>query len=295
MTELEQHYNKFNEDKRLLRRHGKVEFITTMKYIHKYLECKKLELGLVDEKQKMPFDWLDYIKDEISVQVSAQEKDRNQQIKILDIGAGTGRYSGALAAEGYDVTAVELVKYNLGILKKNYPNVTAYQGNAMKLKRFENETFDVTLLFGPMYHLYTLEDKAKALSEAKRVTKKGGLILVAYLMNEYSVLTYAFKEGHAKKCIADGRLTADFKTKAEEKDLYDYMRLEDIAAVNDLVGGLERQQMIAADGAADYMRLVLNAMDEETFQLFIQYHLSTCERPELLGASAHTVDILKVL
>ena len=38
--------------------------------------------------------------------------------KILDIGAGTGRYSVALAEEGYDVTAVELVKYNLGILKK---------------------------------------------------------------------------------------------------------------------------------------------------------------------------------
>ena len=40
----------------------------------------------------------------------------NQQ-KVLDVGAGTGRYSVALAEEGYDVTAVELVKYNLGILK----------------------------------------------------------------------------------------------------------------------------------------------------------------------------------
>ena len=81
MTELEKYYNKFNEEKRLTSRHGQVEFITSMKYIHKYLPVDK-------------------------------------SAKILDVGAGTGRYSVQLAEEGYDVTAVELVKYNLGILKK---------------------------------------------------------------------------------------------------------------------------------------------------------------------------------
>ena len=60
--ELEQYYNKFCEEKRLTRRHGNIEYITSMKYIHKYLE-------------EMPCD-----------------------AKILDVGAGTGRYSVALAA-----------------------------------------------------------------------------------------------------------------------------------------------------------------------------------------------------
>ena len=86
----------------------------------------------------------------------------------------------------------------------------AYQGNALKLSRFADETFDVTLLLGPMYHLYTFEDKVKALCEAKRVTKKNGLIFVAYLMNDYGVLMYGFKENMAKKCLEDGRLTEDF-------------------------------------------------------------------------------------
>ena len=104
--ELVNYYNKFCEEKRLARKHGNVEFVTSMKYIHKYLE------QLPDEA------------------------------KILDVGAGTGRYSVALAKEGYDVTAVELVKYNLGILKQKGSLVKAYQGDARKLKRFSDDSFD---------------------------------------------------------------------------------------------------------------------------------------------------------
>lgn len=79
---------------------------------------------------------------------------------------------------------------------------------------------------------------------------------------------------------------------SEAEDLYDYVRIEDINRLDE-EAGLQRIKLIAADGPANYMRPVLNAMDEETFELFIQYHLTTCERPELLGASAHTVDILR--
>ena len=255
MTELEQYYNKFNEEKRLNSRHGKVEFLTSMKYIHQYLG---------DDKTK----------------------------KILDVGAGTGRYSVALAEEGYDVTAVELVKYNLGILKKKNSSVKAYQGNALKLSRFGDEEFDLVLVFGPMYHLYTFEDKVKALTEAKRVVKKNGVILVAYLMNEYSILTYGFKENHILECLENGKITEEFRVNPDREDLYDYVRLEDMDAYNK-AAGLERIKVISADGPSDYMRPVLNAMDEETFETFIRYHLSVCERPELVGAGSHTVDILK--
>lgn len=275
MNELIAHYNKFNEDKRLTRRHGQVEYITTMQYIHKYLE------------------------------ILQGENAKDTTLQILDIGAGTGRYAVELAKEGHDVTAVEYVKYNLGRLKQN-ANVAkkdcqeagkefllqAYQGDARKLKRFAEDTFDLTLLFGPMYHLYSFEDKLQALMEAKRVTKPDGYILVAYLMNEYGVLTYGFKEGNAIACIKDGRLDDNFHCHSTEKDLYDYVRLEDMKELRD-AAGMEHVQTISADGPADYMRRELNAMSEEMFAKFIEYHLSTCERPELLGAGAHTVDILR--
>lgn len=256
-TELEKYYNKFCEEKRLTRRHGYVEYVTSMKYIHEYLPQGKKET-----------------------------------IKILDVGAGTGRYSVQLAGEGYDVTAVELVKYNLGILKSKKSSVKAYQGNALNLSRLEADQFDMVLVFGPMYHLYTKEDKVKALKEAKRVVKPDGIILVAYCMNEYSILTYGFKEGHMKESIRNQKVDDSFHVRSKEEDLYDYVRIEDIDAI-DQAAGVKREKLIAADGPANYMRTVLNAMDEETYQLFIQYHLSTCERKDLLGASAHTLDIVR--
>ena len=258
MNELERYYNKFPEEKRLNSRRGQVEYRVSMKYIHEYIPS-----GVPREK-----------------------------VKILEIGAGTGRYSVALANEGYDVTAVELVKYNLGILKSKGSSVKAMQGNALNLKKLQDDYFDVTLLFGPMYHLFGEADKKQALAEAKRVTKPGGVILVAYCMNEYSVLTYAFKEGHIGECMQEKRLTEDFHTVSQKENLYDYMRIEDIDALLE-DSGLTRIKIISPDGPSSYMRSVLNRMSEEEFEHFVEYQMATCERMDLIGAGAHTVDILR--
>lgn len=260
MTELEEYYNKFNEEKRLNSRHGQVEFTTSMHYIHQYLA----QLGAERERA---------------------------DIRILDIGAGTGRYSVPLAEEGYDVSAIELVKHNLGRLKQKSSSVKAYQGNAMNLKRFEDDSFDVTLLFGPMYHLHAKEDQLQALKEAKRVTKKGGYIFVAYIMNEYSVITYAFKERHILESMQEGMLDETFHCTETANRLYSMVRLEDIARLNEQAE-VSRLKIIAADGAANYIRPYLNALTEEEFEAFIRYHMATCERMDLMGASSHTVDIL---
>lgn len=275
MTELEAYYNKFNEEKRFNSRHGQVEYRVSMKYIHRYLEEAAVKLT----NAAVP---------DCDGDVCAARS----QIKLLDIGAGTGRYSVALAEEGYDVTAVELVRYNLGILKKKASSVKAMQGNALNLKKLASDSFDVTLLFGPMYHLFGFEDKRTALREAKRVTKPGGVILVAYCMNEYSVITYGFKERHVLACMAEQRFTEDFHTISAPSMLYDYMRIEDIDALNE-AEGLERIQIISPDGPANYIRPFLNQLSEEEFEAFVQYQMAVCERADLIGAGAHTTDILR--
>lgn len=264
MNKIEQYYNKFNEEKRLNSRHGQMEFRVTMKYIHTYLD------RLMQER----------------------EYTSRADLKILDIGAGTGRYSVPLSEEGYSVTAIELVRYNLGILKQKKSNVCAMQGNALNLKKLQSDSFDLTLLFGPMYHLLTREEKLKALSEAKRVTKQGGIIAVAYVMNEYAVVMYGIAEKKLLDSISSKMLSEDFHVVPGEDSLYDFVRIEDINSLNKEVG-LVREVILSPDGPANYIRSFVNKLDEESFEQFVRYQMATCERQDLIGAGAHTVDILR--
>lgn len=248
------YYNKFNEDKRFNSRHGKIEYITSLKYIYMYLT-----------KMENP--------------------------KILDVGAGTGKYSIKLAQDGYDVTALELVKHNLRVIEKKSSQVKAYLGNAIDLSKFDSESFDLILLFGPMYHLISDQDKIKALSEAKRVVKKNGIIMVAYIMNEYAIITHGFMDNNIKDAINNHLVDKSFHITPKENDLYSYVRFADIDNFNKMVG-LKRKKILTTDGPANYIRKYLNKMDDETFELFLNYHFKTCENIELLGASAHVLDIL---
>ena len=155
---VKRYYNNYNEDARLTRKSRLPEYLLTMEYIEKYL-----------------FDGA----------------------KILEIGAGTGRYSIALAEKGYDITAVELVPHNIEIMKKKVKpkyNITIYEGNAVDLSFLEDETYDIVLLLGPMYHLFNDDDKHAAISEAIRVTKKGGVIYAAYCNNETRMYKMFYKK-----------------------------------------------------------------------------------------------------
>lgn len=253
LNEIEQYYCKFNENKRLLSRHGQVEFNTTIHYIKKYIK---------------------------------------KGMKVIDIGAGTGRYSMALTELGCKVVAVELVKQNLRTLQKNAPDIEAYQGNALNLKKFDDNTFDITLLLGPMYHLFTFEDKIKALNEAKRITKPNGIIFVAYYMNEYAVITHGFKNNNIIESLNSGKLDRNFHIQNSKTDLYSMERIEDINKYYKTCN-LKRLKIISPDGPADYMRTSLNTMDDKTFKIFKDYVISISSRKELLGAGSHIVDILK--
>lgn len=254
---LNQYYGSYDEDSRLTSRHGQVEFLTTMRYVERYL-CPGA--------------------------------------RVLEIGAATGRYSHHIARMGYAVDAVELVEHNIELFRANTQageNVTITQGNALDLSAFPDETYDVTLLLGPMYHLFTREEQLRALAESVRVTKKGGVIFAAYCMADAAILSYGFKRGEIHNLIRSCKLDPEtFETFSEPWDLFELYRPEDVAALR---RGLNVTPLhfVAADGYALHMRETLSAMDEETYSLFLRYHFATCERPDLIGYSNHTLDIFR--
>jgi len=247
-----------DEDKRLTSQHGRVEYLTTMRYIERYLR---------------------------------------PGMRVLEIGAATGRYSLTLARMGYDVTAIELVQHNIDIFKKKLrpgDTVDLQQGDALNLSRFEDNTFDMTLLLGPMYHLYTTEDQSRALREALRVTKPGGYLYVAYVLSDMAILVNGIKpKGYFWSHLEDGHIDpATYACISYPSDLFQIYRREEIDA---LAAPLPAQRLhyVATDGMARLVQDKLDKMTPERFAKFMEYHYFLCERPDLAGATNHSLDILQ--
>lgn len=254
---LTEYYSGYDEDSRLRSRHGMVEYLTTMRYIEKYLR---------------------------------------PGMRILEIGAGTGRYSHALAQQGYEVDAVELVQHNINIFReKTQPGekVTIRQGNAKDLSMFADDTYDITLLLGPMYHLYTVDDQKQALAEAIRVTKKGGIICAAYCGNEATMVQYCFGRGMLKEERYQKLVDpVTFKAQSDPAELFELYRKEDIdALMADFP--VTRLHYVGTDMATNYMRPVIDEMDDEFFEVYLRYHFIICERSDLVGASHHILDVFR--
>lgn len=256
---LSNYYGDYNEDGRLRSRHGMVEYLTTMRYIEKYLK---------------------------------------PGMRIIEIGAGTGCYSHTLAGMGYRVDAVELVKHNIEVFKQHITEgepVTITQGNALDLKGFESGSYDMTLLLGPMYHLFTEQEQKQALTEALRVTKIGGIVYVAYCNNDATIIQFAFQKGmirdaHYKELI--DRET--FKCTSNPEDLFQLYRKEDIDRLMEGFS-VERLHYLGTDMATNFIRETIDAMDDELFELYLRYHFSICERQDMVGATHHILDVFRKL
>lgn len=252
---LTQFYSSYDEEGRLLSRHGQVEYLTTMRYIQKYLR---------------------------------------PGMRILEIGAATGRYSHALAQMGYEVDAVELIQHNIDIFnEKTKPGeqVTIRQGNAKDLHFLSDSCYDITLLLGPMYHLFTVVEQRQALSEALRVTKKGGILFAAYCGNDATMVQYCFGKGMLKEEKYQRLVDpVTFKASSDPAELFELYRKEDI---DDLMAAFDttRLHYVGTDMATNYMRPVIDEMDDAFFGIYLRYHFAICERADMVGTSHHILDI----
>ena len=119
---------------------------------------------------------------------------------VYDIGGGIGMYAAWLAKKGNEVHLIELAENAVEYAKANMMQdcrFVAETGNALQVNR-SDESADVVLLMGPLYHLRDREDRLQSLREAFRVLKKGGL-LVAAGISMFSSMTWALSVYGEKK------------------------------------------------------------------------------------------------
>ena len=254
---LKNFYQNGAEEQRLTTRQGQVEFIITTDYIDKYLKSGD---------------------------------------RILEVGCGTGRYSLYYARKGYEVDAVELVQENLDIMAKNTlptDKVRAIQGNALDLSSYEDETFDITLVLGPMYHLFDEEDKLQGMKEAYRVTKKEGLVYFAYTQFDPSMIQAAFGKNMYDDLVEKAMLDeTTFLPINKPEAVFCLYRKDDIDQLNQHFAAT-RLHYVGTDMFAHYNREMLRDMDEKMFARYVGYTRTICENENLVGVSNHVLDILR--
>jgi ubiquinone/menaquinone biosynthesis C-methylase UbiE len=101
--------------------------------------------------------------------------------RVLDVGGGTGVYAVPLAKTGYEVRVVEPVESHVDQVREqarelDLNGLTAVLGDARDLSEVEDR-HDAVLLLGPLYHLTERADRIRALSEAVRVARPGGVVI----------------------------------------------------------------------------------------------------------------------
>lgn len=251
---INNHYNNYSEDDRFTKdNYHSLEYIISKTYFDKYIK---------------PGD------------------------RILEVGAGTGAYSLYYANKGYKVNAIEFVQHNLDILNSKITDnmdIVAEQGDAVDLSRFEDNTFDVTLVLGPLYHLFDDEDINKAISEAIRVTKKDGIIAIAYITNDGVFADWGVDhliDGYPKSFDENFRLVREPNETFAPfyiQEFKDIMSKYDVTLLNS----------VATDGIAPIIGDKINNLSKEEFDVWVKYQLSVCEREDLQGYSCHMLYICK--
>jgi ubiquinone/menaquinone biosynthesis C-methylase UbiE len=211
-------------------------------------------------------------------------------LKIIDIGAGTGRYAFYLAQQNCSVTALDIVPKFVTLMqakaKEQSVPMAISRGNAIDLSQFEDAQFDMVLCMGPLYHLKTVKQRKTALGECLRILNPGGIIAVAYTNRYASHLIEIFKN--------DKPLDTEFLKKIIDKGIQpggksDSFYFSYPAEIEQMMSGfgVVKEKNVGTDGVTYLLGKRDKKLSKNEFNYWLDYHLQTCENPSLLGYSLH--------
>ncbi|WP_375102845.1 class I SAM-dependent methyltransferase [Paenibacillus sp. RS8] len=227
--------------------------------------------------------------------------------KVLDNGAGPGKYAMELAKLGYTVTLSDITPKLVEVAMEKAAELELteqFDGfhnlNAIDLEGIPNENYDVSLMLGPLYHLQKEEERISAVKELHRVTKQDGLVFVAFQSrmrmtinslqspqqwkpnDNMNTINEFFENGifnHSDK----GRFTGAYYFNIDE--IQPFMETNGFESI-DLIGSSSIAAMLTAEQQQFWTR-------QEGNERLINFLISKANDPSILGISSHLLYIGK--
>lgn len=236
-----EYYNSYDEDGRL-KRH-KLEYLTTVEYFNRLFKPGS---------------------------------------EILDACAGTGVYSFYLAEQGHSVISGDLVPNNVDLMKQ-HERADLLQDiqvmNVLDLSALADESFDVVLCMGALYHLNVEIDKLRAIQECSRILRPGGILVLSYI-NCFAQFMLNVEEG-LKNIENAVRI---FRNRTDS--VFTYTTPEEIERLANQ-SGIRKMKHIGTDGMIYSLGEKMKGASPDCLEQLYGYHLAICEEPGILGASLH--------
>lgn len=223
---------------------------------------------------------------------------------ICDVGGGPGVYACWLAKQGYEVHLVDAMPLHVELAQQAsaaQPDALLASievGDARSLKR-PDESCDVVLLFGPLYHLTERIDRLAALQEAHRVLRSGGLLL-AMGISRFSSALDALRQGWlddpAFQIVEHDLLDGQHRNPTNHPEYFTTAFFHHPAELQSEVqqSGFRYERTLPVEGPlwlSDYV--VANFSDQKRREHFLALARRLEEEPSLLGASAHLLVVAR--
>ncbi len=216
---------------------------------------------------------------------------------VVDIGAGAGRYAIELLKRGNKVALADLSD---GLLEKAAERIrklgldggllAVKQQNALRLDAFGDAQFDHALLMGPLFFMETLEERRRALQEAARVVKDGGLIFLTVMSSLHCVAEMFYVPNLNYRLVALGNYASTI-------DDVMHKSLNRAECVKQLIAdcGLELTVIYGTDSAAGMAFDKINEMaaSEGYWRKMLDVLIKISADPSVLDLSSHITYVLR--
>ena len=215
--------------------------------------------------------------------------------QILDVGGATGVHASWLAQDGYHVRLVDISPRHVAKANSELGShgVVAELGDARELAA-PDDSYDVVLLFGPLYHLPAREDRLVALREAARVARPGGVVAVAAVSRFASLF-----DGLAREFLFDAEfavMAAQDLADGQHRNPHDrphwwttaFLHRPDELRTEVVEAGLSVREFVGLEGLAGYLPHLATRWSNEADRNVILWSARAVENElALIGLSAH--------